>query len=148
MSISFSFGVCVSNSQPCGSVRRVPTRIAVILGKWSLYNCSASRIPVPLGLLASLGWVEWFVSLSIFEIESVRAAGVGAPSTQGSKCLHENKSRLYVLAESAMKSSSVVNGEGTGMYTAGIGFIGSDSGSLCAIAPAYRCISTVPTTDE
>lgn len=43
-----------------------------------------------------------------------------------------------------MKSSSVVNGEGTGMYTAGIGFIGSHSVSLCAIAPAYRCSSTVP----
>lgn len=43
-----------------------------------------------------------------------------------------------------MKSSRVVNGEGTGMYTAGIGFMGSHSGSLCAIAPAYRWRSTVP----
>lgn len=41
----------LNNLQPSGSVRRVPTRIAVIVGKWSLYNCSASRIgPSPLGL--------------------------------------------------------------------------------------------------
>ena len=43
-----------------------------------------------------------------------------------------------------MKSSRIVNGEGTGMYTAGIGFIDSHSGSLRAMAPAYRCSSTVP----
>ena len=118
-----------NNLQPCGSVRRVPTRIAVILGKRSLYNCSASRIVIP----SPLGLPVGFLSIEFKSIEAGRAL-----SKRGSDCLHENKSRLYVVAELSMKSSRVENGEGTGMYTAGIGFIGSHSGSLRAIAPAYR----------
>ena len=104
-----------------------------------MYNCSASRIvPPPLSLLLGL--------LSL-EFKSIEAGST--LSMFGSECLvHENKSRLYVVAELSMKSSRVVNGEGTGMYTAGIGFIGSHSGSLCAIAPAYRCSSTVPNKQE
>ena len=126
------------NLQPCGSVRRVPTRIAVILGKWSLYNCNASRIVVAPTLALPIG-------LSL-EFKSIEAGG-STLSTLGSEWpVHENKSRLYVVVEWLMKSSKVVNGEGTGMYTAGIGFIGSHSGSLCAIAPAYRCSNTVPKT--
>ena len=69
---------------------------------------------------------------------------MGTLSTSSSEGLHENKSRLYFVVESAINSSSVGNGEGTGMYTAAIGFIGSHSESLWAIAPAYRCSSTVP----
>ena len=130
------------NLQPCGSVRRVPTRIAVILGKRSLYNCNASRILVP----SPLGLPIGFLSL---ESKSIEAGSTQLSRGGGSdECLHENKSRLYVVAELSIKSSRVENGEGTGMYTAGMGFIRSHSGSLCAIAPAYRCSSTVPKLND
>lgn len=55
----------LNDLQPCGSVRRVPTRIAVILGKRSLYDCSASRIMVP----SPLGLPIGFLSLEFKSIE-------------------------------------------------------------------------------